>query len=170
MRKAAIITLCLMLAATCCACQQVGNPTPLVSTDDSAWYNPYDQSSAVEVTAADGIEYSESISAKLKKCSTAMDAASITDLANTEKELNKYIGATSADSQYINALRRLLHCLNGFYTFNSTEGMLDASIAEVKATYAALSAQMQSSYYLPTEEDIRATAANIAAMADALQQ
>lgn len=168
MKKIITIMTCLLLAVCCCACQQASNPTPLVSTDDNAWYNPYEQSSAVEVSVADAIEHSENVAAKLAKYAKSADKSAINDLAAIEKELNAYSGGTSADSQYINALRKLLHCINGFCTYNSTESMLTAAIAEVNTTYGALSAQLQSTYYLPTEADIRATAANFAALADTL--
>lgn len=164
MKKAAVIATCLLLVVCCAGCGQTGVPTPLVSTDDNAWYNPYDQSSAVEVTVTDAIEQSEKICAKLAQYAKSADVAAVKDLAEIEKELLKYSGGTTADTAYINSLRKLLHCINGFYTYNSTDAMLESAIADVQTAYGALTAQMQASYYLPVDADIRATAANIAAL------
>ena len=169
MKKTAIIALCLLLAVCGCSCGQTSVPTPLVSTNDNAWYNPYDQSSATEITLTEAVDYSQKISIKLSQYALLADENAVKDLAAIEKELQKYMGGTNADTAYINALRKLLHCITGFYTYNSTEAMLNGAIAEVQSTYSAMNAQMQAAYYQPTDADIRVTAANIAELADNAQ-
>lgn len=165
-RQIALLITCAAVIMTAASCGKDDKSNDTSSDSSSAWYNPYDTAVTMEIEDDYALVVSQAMTENIKKYAQAVDETSMSEIETIEKSLTQYAGGSSEISVYINSLRKLYHCLHGFYTFNSTEQMLDTAIADISTAYTAMTKQNQATFYKPDEKDIRSAAAKISAFAE----